>query len=105
MARYINADDAPIWLNETACEQIKNMPICDVAPIIHGHIIRKLRHRGGFQLLKGIDTKTGKICTIRYDGRYESNDPYCSICGKLCGEALNYCSNCGAKLDEETNER
>ncbi len=36
MARYVNADLAPIYLNETACKQIKNMPTEDVEEVKHG---------------------------------------------------------------------
>ena len=88
-------------LCKTIEEVFKIVPAADAAPIVHGHIIRKHRNRGGFELLKGVDVKTGETRTFRYDGRYESYDPYCSVCGKLTGEALNYCSNCGAKLDEK----
>lgn len=34
------------------------------------------------------------------DGRYESNDPYCSECGKLVDNGVGkFCSNCGAIFD------
>ena len=34
MARYVNAELAPIYLNETACEQIKRMPTEDVVEVV-----------------------------------------------------------------------
>lgn len=43
MARYVNADLAPIYLNESACKQIKMMPTEDVVEVVrckdckHGH--------------------------------------------------------------------
>lgn len=34
MARYINADLAPMWLNADACEQIKHIPTADVVEVV-----------------------------------------------------------------------
>ena len=34
MARYINADLAPIYLNADACEQIKHIPTADVVEVV-----------------------------------------------------------------------
>lgn len=35
MARYVNANLAPIYLNADACEQIKYMPSEDVVEVVH----------------------------------------------------------------------
>lgn len=100
--RYEHPSTQPILLRfKKVFSLLEQMRTADAAPIVHGHIIRKHRNRGEFELLKGVDVKTGETRMFRYDGRYESYDPYCSVCGKLTGEALNYCSNCGAKMDEE----
>ena len=32
--RLVNADMAPIYLNEAACEQIKNMPAVDAVEVV-----------------------------------------------------------------------
>ena len=36
MARYIDADFAPIYLNKIACEQIKRMPTANVVEVKRG---------------------------------------------------------------------
>ena len=35
MPRYVDADFAPIYLNTTACEQIKRMQTEDVVKVVH----------------------------------------------------------------------
>ena len=40
MARYIDADFAPIYLNKIACEQIKRIPTADVEEVKQIEIIR-----------------------------------------------------------------
>lgn len=64
----------------------------------HGEWIWKHRHRGGFETRTGYD-ELGYPHTITIDNRYEIDDPYCSVCGKLGGDFLNYCGNCGAKMN------
>ena len=60
--------------------------------------IKKHRHRGGFETYTGVD-EWGETHTITIDTRYECDDLYCSICGKLASDvSLNYCSYCGAKM-------
>lgn len=101
MARYIDANLAPLYLNEAACEQIKMMPTEDVVEVKHGEWI--------------IDT------SIKARGFYEVNYKVlitCSICGNrhCLGEQpyptfkqeelktdtyrkYRYCGECGAKMD------
>lgn len=70
----------------------------------HGHWIKKYRSRGGFRLVTGIDSM-GEKHTITINERCDGNDLYCSECGKLCSDvSLNFCSYCGAKMDEEDEE-
>lgn len=77
------------------------MPAADVAPVVHGKWIFKEKHRGGIKLMTGTDAY-GNEHTIKVDCRRVVSDPYCSICGQL-NEAvfLNYCPNCGAKMQNE----
>lgn len=70
----------------------------DVAEVKHGYWIYKHRHRGGFERKTGYD-EFGNPHTITVDNRYETDEPYCSECGKLGETFLNYCGNCGAKMD------
>ena len=79
----------------------------DVAPVKHGHIVWKEYYKGGIRRKKCLQEVNSiyieqqmpckNIAII--DERYLSKDPYCSECGKLLGEFLNYCGNCGAEMD------
>ena len=89
--------------------EIAEQPTADVVPVRHGHIIWKRRHRSGFRHVKCLH----RFCNFviednapckhiaKIDERYTIDEPYCSECGKLLGDFLNYCGNCGAKMDEE----
>lgn len=73
----------------------------DVAPVRHARWIMKHKHRGGFRRYTGIDDM-GEPHTITVDERVEYDDRYCSECGKQSADNfLNYCPNCGAKMDIE----
>ena len=94
------------WLWTILC-----VPAADVAPVRHGHIIWKRRRRGGFRHAKCLH----RFCNFviednapckhiaKIDERYTIDEPYCSECGKLLGDFLNYCGNCGAKMDGDKN--
>lgn len=65
----------------------------------HGKWIYKHRHRGGFRTYEGYD-EFGEKHRITVDERIEIDEPYCSVCGKLNESIyLNYCPNCGAKME------
>ena len=88
-------------------EYLDDIPTADVAPVKHGHIVWKEYHKGGIrrrkclQEIKSVYIEQQMPCKhiAIIDERYLSKDPYCSECGKLLGEFLNYCGNCGAKMD------
>lgn len=83
---------------------LKKLPTADVAPVRHGEWVKKHRHRGGFRTVTVTDS-FGEKHTGRVDTRYECDDLYCSVCGKIAHDAfLNYCANCGAKMDGERRE-
>ena len=81
--------------------------LADSKPVKHGHIVWKEYYKGGIRRKKCLQEVNSiyieqqmpckHIAII--DERYLSKDPYCSECGKLLGEFLNYCGNCGAKMD------
>ena len=91
---------------------IAEKPAADVAPVRHGHIIWKRRRRGGFRHVKCLH----RFCNFviednapckhiaKIDERYATDEPYCSECGRLLGDWLNYCGNCGAKMVGDKND-
>ena len=84
-----------LW--EQIASIVENIPTADVQEVKHGEWIYKNRHRGGFER-KIVYDDFGKSHTVTIDNRYECIDPYCSVCGKLGGDFLNYCGYCGAKM-------
>ena len=123
MPSYIEAGELLMELNDTdifdtyndysmVVDTIDNFPAADVAPVRHGHIIWKRRRRGGFRHAKCLH----RFCNFviednapckhiaKIDERYTIDEPYCSECGKLLGDFLNYCGNCGARMDGDLNE-
>lgn len=93
MARYINADDIPYYLDTseyapmegrkiTFKSDIDKVPTADVSEVKHGKWEEITSHNG---------------CTYDYDC-------VCSICGDDGLPYDAYCSNCGAKMDLEERE-
>lgn len=84
----------------------------DVASVRHGHIIWKRRRRGGFRHVKCLHhfcnfvMEDNAPCKhiAKIDERYTIDEPYCSECGKILGDFLNYCGNCGARMDGDKND-
>lgn len=78
---------------------LNSIPAADVAPVVHGRWIYKHRHRGGFRTYEVCD-ELGEKHSVRVDERYETDEPYCPECGKWNESVwLNYCPNCGVKMD------
>lgn len=102
------AYDQVLWERDTALKQLRDdygvglgEKKDDVATVRHGRWVMKHRHRGGFHRYTGIDDM-GEQHTITVDERVEYDDRYCSECGKQSADNfLNYCPNCGAKMDGE----
>ena len=87
MARYVDADKAPIYLNEAACEQIKMMPTEYVEEVKHG------------RWLDCIETGI-TVAGINVSGFVGYK---CSLCGRYESQKEPYC-NCGAKMDGERKD-
>ena len=64
-----------------------------------GQIVLKERHRGGFQIVTGVDEFWNEH-TVRIDTRTVGKEPYCSNCGAALADSFqDYCPRCGAKMD------
>ena len=84
MPRYVDAEKAHIYLNRTACKQIRLMPTADVAEVKHG----KWKEHFSFD-------------------KWHYDCPFCDF-GFAIGirqeSPPNYCENCGAKMDKKESE-
>lgn len=91
MARYIDANLAPLYLNEAACEQIKMMPTEDVVEVKHGHFIRNERNIPKMKVFH----EKGYASSMNNKSIFWT----CSCCGSWASLIQKYCSECGAKMD------
>ena len=64
---------------------INEMPAADVAPVVHGHWSKEMRFTEDFMGNRTYGYK-------------------CSVCGKLANR-LQFCGNCGAKMDESEESK
>jgi len=64
----------------SAKEAVYSVELADVAPVVHGHWVNRYYHP-----------------------MYVCGCGNCSICG-IVSPATNYCSNCGAKMDESEDK-
>lgn len=111
MSRYIdeifareNFQDVLAYMGSEVKRMLKKIPTADVVEVRHGEWVKKHRHRGGFRTVTVTDS-FGEEHTGGVDTRYECDDLYCSVCGKIAHDAfLNYCANCGAKMDGERSD-
>lgn len=92
MAEYIERDallgklqerDLCLCVSEA---DIKELPASDVAPVVHGRWVNRKVH--------GINYRICSVC-----GEYR---PALNEFGKVAKR--NYCPNCGAKMDKESND-
>lgn len=83
-----------------AMRAVEDTPTLDYEPVRHAHIVWKERFRGGFEHNVTVIDDMGISHVGTRDTRHHEKTPYCSSCGRELGESsLNYCPNCGAKMD------
>lgn len=85
MSRYVDADAAPIYLSQVACEQIKNMPTANVQELKY---CRNLTSKGF------ICSRCGYITEDCKENFYDEWGEYCSI----RDFKYNYYPKCGARV-------
>ena len=79
--RYVDANFAPLFLNTTACEQIKMMPIeQDVVKVVRCKDCKYLKYDRDFI--------TGRYCSLRNvnGGKYCNDNDYCSYGERMDGD-------------------
>ena len=91
MARYVDANLAPIYLNEAACKQIKMMPTADVEEVKHGHWVRHSPDIAAMRAFHKLGIGKGM----------SENSIFwtCSCCDSWGTPSQKRCSECGAKMD------
>ena len=94
MCRYAAKDDDAADAIEALQEQLPKQ----------GEWVWKHRHHGGLKTAKG-KCECGRDVYAQIDERYETDDPYCPFCGVINDSIhLNYCPNCGAKMEVQDGQ-
>lgn len=100
------AEVATLAIN-TIIKEIKGMPTVDAAPVVHGEIIWKNRKK----LVKRYDAEPYCFDAEANPLYHATNKhitekvAYCPVCKKrMNGDFLNFCDNCGARMDGKDDE-
>lgn len=89
MSRYVDADAAPIYLSQVACEQIKNMPTANVQELKYCRNLTSINPVDEF-----ICSRCGYMTEDCSEKIYDEDGKYYSIREFI----YSYCPNCGAKV-------
>ena len=94
------------WSNNILYDEMKNLPAADVAPVVHGTPISKIRPQK-YEIYE--QAGTGENGEVLYHKRIyvdeKNSAEYCPVCNKrLCSRFRSFCPNCGAKMDLEDDE-
>lgn len=89
------------WSMNTLYDEMQTLPAADVAPVIHGTPISKIRPQK-YEIYE--QAGTGENGEVLYHKRIyvdeKNSAEYCPVCNKrLCSRFRSFCPNCGAKMD------
>lgn len=85
-----------------AFAEIRKLPAADVAEVVHGTPVTKVRTRTIVGYHEEIGVLAGDRSTLYRRNMVHADIPYdhCPICGAtLCSRWHNFCGKCGAKMD------
>lgn len=86
----------------TALREIRNAPAADVAPVVRGTPITKIREVTitEYHEARGVFASDGSNVYIKNMVYAKVPYDHCPACGAvLCSRWHNYCGKCGAKMD------
>lgn len=89
----------------TALREIRNAPAADVAPVVRGKPITKIREVTitEYHEARGVFASDGSNVYIKNMVHAKVPYDHCPVCGAvLCSRWHNYCGKCGAKMDGGT---
>lgn len=87
---------------EDLANELEDFPTADVAPVIHGKPVTKIRTVTLTDYHEEIGILSGDRANLYRKKMTHADIPYdhCPVCGAtLCSRWHNYCGKCGAQMD------
>ena len=88
-------------------DYIERLPAADVAPVVHGEPITKIREVTitEYHEARGVFASDGSNVYIKNMVYAKVPYDHCPVCGAvLCSRWHNYCGKCGARMDGDGHE-
>lgn len=88
-----------IELSESVIDAIADAVVKKMQEPKTGHWVMKHRNINKIEYHTGEDVLNDEIHTVKELIRYETDDPYCSECGKRTDDiAQDFCGYCGCRM-------